>query len=139
MKLSKKNADKLFRIFSIVLLIDFILLPIALSYFDNTQKCDYSLTECIFLSLVPIVIFSFFWIAICFQINLLFYKTESEKKLIRSKKFSLSKIFLKNYEYVSNVHNSSIIKKPIIYIFIIVCFGILWIFFKQVTLLIKLL
>lgn len=62
--ISDSQVKKVFWIFSVLLIFDFLVLPVLFGYREGSYSCEYEIINCIALTLTPLLIFGFFWLMI---------------------------------------------------------------------------
>lgn len=101
--ISAIQAKIIFWIFSILLVFDFLILPIIFGYKNGSYECEYEILICSTLTLAPLLIFGFFWVLIWRKIFIIFYMSKEEKDKKRNSKFFLTKLGMKNMDYLESI------------------------------------
>jgi hypothetical protein len=130
-KINKEMSKKIFYIFSILLIFDIFILPIAVSIIFGNYECNYDIILCLGLSIIPLLLFGFFWCIIWFGIYESFFMSEVTRKKIRNSKFFIARLKLKNIDYIASLHGKDFIKKQSVLMVTIFCFAIGYYFLFQ--------
>jgi hypothetical protein len=128
-KITKKRFIGLFKFFSLILFIDYPLLPILSSLKDGKSDCGYSPLFCISIMLLFILIIAFFWCIIWFINYAVFFMEDYRDKKIEK---NLLWPFYLYVKYIQNsCKNKSVQSNSIKLILAALCFGVICLFFYE--------
>ena len=131
--ISAIQAKIIFWIFSILLVFDLLILPIIFEYKNGSYECEYGAPMCLTLTLIPLLIFGFFWIMIWRKIFIIFYMSKEDKDKKRNSKFFLTKLGMKNMDYLESMTSYKVqLRFSIIAISALLSILILWFFVYQI-------
>tara|TARA_Y100000389_G_scaffold183396_1_gene200842 strand:+ start:41 stop:538 length:498 start_codon:yes stop_codon:yes gene_type:complete len=131
--ISTIQAKIIFWMFSILLVFDLLILPIIFGYKNESYDCKYGAPICLTLTLIPLLIFGFFWIMIWRKIFIIFYMSKEDKDKKRNSKFFLTKLGMKNMDYLESMTPYKVqLRFSIIAISALMSILILWLFVYQI-------
>lgn len=131
--ISTIQAKIIFWMFSILLVFDLLILPIIFGYKNESYDCKYGAPICLTLTLIPLLIFGFFWIMIWRKIFIIFYMSKEDKDKRRNSKFFLTKLGMKNMDYLESMTPYKVqLRFSIIAISALMSILILWLFVYQI-------
>ena len=134
MKLTLNQFKKIVIFFSLVLLLDYPILPWILSFSQAESQCEYDGIICVSLSSIFILIIAFIWYVIIKANYFIFFtdRYKSKYNFDSSEKassilFFLKSLFIKKYYFNSWVGKSLILSTMLLF-----CLGALWILISLV-------
>lgn len=132
-RITKKQAKLIFLFFSVLLLMDYPILPLLISILEGKNNCnDYdNLITCIGLSFLFFVIIQVIWFLIFYNIYETYFMSEEDKEKLRKSRFTLIRLKARNADYIESVYGNEFGKKPTVNIAIFFCLGIIYIFLSE--------
>ena len=127
--MTKQQAKKIFLIFSILLTLELLILPILFSVVLGNYSCEYSIPVCILLAPSLLLIIGFFWCGF-WHTNFVVFFPESESDGRESKNF-LIRLNIRNIKY-NYSPNRPEARKSLIIITTILCVCITLLFFLEI-------
>lgn len=130
-KITKEKAKKIFIAFSIMLVLDVLILPIISSVIDGSYECNDRTFTCVILSCIPLILFGIFWCLVWFGVYEAFFITDSKWEKMKNSSFFLIRLKIKNSDYISSLHGKDFEKKQSVVMLVIFCFAIGYFFLLE--------
>lgn len=129
-KITKNQFKKLFKIFSLILLLDYPILPFLSSIGGDIKCDDYDILTCISISLFFILIVAFFWSMIWFMSYIAFFMEDYRSKDFKNK---MSPPIYSYVKYIQNSYRDKLIQSLVMkLILILLCVGVFYLFMYEV-------
>ncbi len=128
--INKKQFKNLFKIFSLILLIDYPILPFAVSYMQGDFGCEgYDAITCFSAALFFIVLIAFFWCMFWLMNYIAFFMEDYRRKDTDSKWMLPFYLYVR---YVQSAYKGKIAQEFVMkLILVILCCVVLYLFFRE--------
>ena len=131
-RITEKQFKKLFKILSLILIIDYPLLPFLLSLVERNTGCEYNTLICISLTFLFVAIIAFFWCIIWLMNYITFFMNDYRNKNIKSNVWLPFLLYIK---YVQNSYKDKPVQAlSIKLILAIFCLGVICLFLYELFL-----
>ncbi len=130
-KINKHQAKKIFYFFSILLVLDLLVITVTWGILANDYECDYTISVCVILTFVPLIILGLFWIVAWYRIYEVFFMSEYEKEKKRQSKFFLARWEIRYMDYLDSLYRFPI-RSSLVGVMTIFCFGIGYLFCYEI-------
>jgi len=129
-KITKEQFKKLFKIFSLILMIDYPIMPFLSSFYTGDKICeDYDTLTCVSVMLIFIVLIFFFWCATWLMCYIAFFMEDYRGKVAENK---LSSIFYWYARYVQSSFREKLIQEVVIKLILtLLCIGVSFLFIRE--------
>lgn len=131
LNITKKQFEKLFKIFSLILLLDYPILPLLETVINDKQVCNYNAISYTMVFLAFILIIWCFW-SISWLINYVVFFVYDISE-IESKKL---RIFSFYFKYIWKIGQNKKVRSSFLEVLVIECFGVLFMLLFQINALI---
>ncbi len=130
MTITKQNFQKLFRFFSLIMLINYPLLPFVSSMIGGDKSgCEEGIIFCGIIALIFMSVVGLFWSAIWFINYAIFFMEDQRGKMIKTKLSSLPLLYVR---YVQNSCKDKMIQSiSMLVVLCLMCFGTIYLLFYE--------
>ena len=129
-KITKEQFKKLFKIFSLILMIGYPIMPFLSSFYTGDTICeDYDTLTCVSVMLIFIVLIFFFWCATWLMCYIAFFMEDYRGKVAENK---LSSIFYWYARYVQSSFREKLVQEVVIKLILtLLCAGVSFLFIRE--------
>ena len=129
-KITKEQFKKLFKIFSLILMIGYPIMPFLSSFYTGDTICeDYDTLTCVSVMLIFIVLIFFFWCATWLMCYIAFFMEDYRGKVAENK---FSSIFYLYARYVQSSFREKLVQEVVIKLILtLLCAGVSFLFIRE--------
>lgn len=129
-KVTKRQFRRLFKVFSLILLINYPVLPFLSSFTQGDIECDsYDILTCVSVAFLFIAIIFFFWCMVWLMVYITYFAEDYRVKKINNNLYSLPLLYVR---HIQNSFRGKLIQSSsLILILCILCAGVVSLFFYE--------
>lgn len=126
---TKKSYKKLFKIFSLILLLDYPILPLVFGIIRSESGCEYSTITCITVMISMMMIIFIFWTILWLNNYIIFFLDDYKNKIPNKGLFNIPYFYIK---YVQSSFKGKLIQSfSNASVLLVVNFGVIYLFFYE--------